>query len=95
MTFRHSGRLFRFKLRPEQPRLPRAPQQSRNLEVAHLRGGEQLDLEEHVSPGRSFKLVLALAIGVAVFACVAYFMLGGKLPPRTTTKRNSLMPLAR
>jgi hypothetical protein len=44
-------------------------------------GSEQLDLEEHVSPGRSFKLVLALAIGVAVFACVAYSMLGGNLLP--------------
>jgi hypothetical protein len=41
--------------------------------------GGPLDLEEHVSPGRSFKLVLALAIGVAVFAGVVYFMLGGNL----------------
>jgi len=40
-------------------------------------GSEQFDLKEHVSPGRSFKLVLALALGVAVFACVVYFMLGG------------------
>src|SRR5882757_849891 len=31
-------------------------------------GREQLDLEEHVSPGHSLKLVLVLVIGVAVIA---------------------------
>jgi len=42
-------------------------------------GRDQLDLEEDVSPRRSSKLVLALAIGIAVFACVTYFMMGGHL----------------
>jgi hypothetical protein len=36
-------------------------------------------LEEDVSPRRSSKLVLALAIGIADFACVTYFMMGGRL----------------
>lgn len=76
MTWRHSGRLFRFKLRPEQPHLRRAPQRSRNLVLVPPQGSEQLDLEEHVSPGHSLKLVLVLAIGVAVIACVTYFMMG-------------------
>jgi hypothetical protein len=44
-------------------------------------GRDQLDLEGHVSPHRSSKLALALAIGIAVFACVTYFMLGRNLPP--------------
>jgi hypothetical protein len=44
-------------------------------------GRDQLDLEEDVSPRRSSKLVLALAIGIAVFACVTYFMLGRNLLP--------------
>jgi hypothetical protein len=42
-------------------------------------GSEQLDWEEHVSPGHSLKLVLVLVIGVAVIACVTYFMMGGNL----------------
>jgi hypothetical protein len=44
-------------------------------------GRDELDLEEDVSPRRSSKLVLALAIGIAVFACVTYFMLGRNLLP--------------
>ena len=42
---------------------------------------DQLDLEEHAPPRRSSKLALALAIGIAVFACVTYFMLGENLLP--------------
>ena len=44
-------------------------------------GSGRINLEEHVSSSRSFQLVLAFAIGAAVFACVVYFMLGGYLPP--------------
>jgi hypothetical protein len=44
-------------------------------------GRDQLDLEEDVSPRRSSKLVLALAIGIAVFACVTYFVVGRNLLP--------------
>ena len=44
-------------------------------------GRDQLDLEEHVSPRCSSKLVLALAIGIAAFAYVTYFMLGRNLLP--------------
>jgi len=44
-------------------------------------GRDQLDLEEDVSPRRSSKLVLVLAIGIAVFACVTYFVLGRNLLP--------------
>jgi hypothetical protein len=44
-------------------------------------GRDQLDLEEDVSPRRSSKLVLALAIGIAVFASITYFMLGRNLLP--------------
>jgi hypothetical protein len=44
-------------------------------------GRDQLDLEDHVSPRRSSKLARALAIGIAVFACITYFMLGRNLLP--------------
>jgi hypothetical protein len=43
-------------------------------------GRGQFNLEEHVSPRRSFQLVLAFAIGAAAYACIVYFMLGGLLP---------------
>jgi hypothetical protein len=44
-------------------------------------GSGRINLEEHVSPSRSFQLVLVFAIAAAVCACVVYFMLGGYLPP--------------
>jgi hypothetical protein len=39
-------------------------------------GSGQVNLEEHVSPSRSFQLVLAFAIGAAAYAGNIYFTLG-------------------
>jgi hypothetical protein len=39
----------------------------------------QFNLEERVSPRRSFQLVLAFAIGAAAYACIMYVILGAQL----------------
>jgi hypothetical protein len=41
--------------------------------------GIRLEKRERVSLTPSFNLVVALAIGVVAFACITYFMIGGKL----------------
>jgi hypothetical protein len=41
--------------------------------------GIRLEKRERVSLTPSFNLVVAMAVGVVVFACITYFMIGGNL----------------
>src|SRR4030088_2543047 len=41
-----------------------------SLAIGIQQGSGRINLEEHVSPSRSFQLVLAFAIGAAAYACI-------------------------